>query len=194
MNLLHRLTLPVCLMISSFLTSASDLHEIGIPVKGVNWVRLHPGRSADGRPSLLGSMGQNNGGLFVFEVDLATGHCRQFNAQAKDADYPICSMRSLRTGILYLGSSWDGRLHRFDPAHPERGVEDLGSIDPGSATFPTGIQEAPDGGIWIGAYPAACLTRFDPITGEFKRYGRLDETDKYLYPLCGDDGTIAAQT
>ena len=194
MMLLRRLSLLVFLMITSSLTSAPELHEIGIPVKGVNWVRLHPGRTADGRPSLLGSMGQNNGGLFVFEVDLATGHCRQFNAQAKDADYPISSMRSLRTGILYLGSSWDGHLHRFDPAHPERGVEDLGDIDPGSATFPTGIQEAPDGGIWIGAYPAACLTRFDPVTGEFKRYGRLDETDKYLYPLCGDDGTIAAQT
>ncbi len=188
------LALLLCAMTAAALPAAPDFHEIGIPVKGVNWVRLHPGKTADGRPSLLGSMGQNNGGLFVFDVDLATGHCRQFNARAPGADYPIGSMRSLRTGILYLGSAWDGHLHRFDPAHPERGVQDLGAIHPGMATFPTGIQEAPDGGIWIGAYPGAGLTRFDPVTGEFRRYGRMDETDKYLYPLCGDDGTIAAQT
>jgi hypothetical protein len=186
--------LLLCAMTLTIAAAAPEFHEIGIPVKGVNWVRLHPGRTADGRPSLLGSFGQNNGGLFVFDVDLATGHCRQYNTSAKGADYPIGSMRSLRTGMLYLGSAWDGHLHRFDPAHPERGVEDLGAIHPGMATFPTGIQEAPDGGIWIGAYPGAVLVRFDPATGEFRRFGRMDETDKYLYPLCGDDGTIAAQT
>ena len=181
-------------MTSLAAAAAPSVHEVGIPVKGVNWVRLHPGKTADGRASLVGSMGQNAGELFVFDIDLTTGHCRQYNAQAKGADYPIGSMRSLQTGILYLGSAWDGHLHRFDPAHPERGVEDLGAIHPGMATFPTGIQEAPDGGIWIGAYPGAVLVRFDPGTGEFKRFGRMDETDKYLYPLCGDDGTIAAQT
>jgi hypothetical protein len=189
-----RLALLFCTLTAAGLAAAPDFHEIGIPVKGVNWVRLHPGRTADGQASLLGSMGQNNGGLMVFDINLSTGKCRQFNAQAKGADYPIGSMRSLRTGILYLGSAWDGHLHRFDPAHPERGVEDLGAIHPGLATFPTGIQEATDGGIWIGAYPGASLTRFDPVTGEFKRLGRMDETDKYLYPLCGDDGTLAAQT
>jgi hypothetical protein len=169
-------------------------HEIGIPVKGINWVRLHPGQTADGQPSLIGSMGQNNGGLMVIDIDLTTGHCRQFNSPTAGSDYPIGSMRSLRTGILWLGTAWDGHLHRFDPAHPERSIEDLGAIHAGEATFPTGIQEDTDGMIWIGAYPGCGLTRFDPTTGEFKHYGRMDAEDKYLYPLCGDDGTIAAQT
>jgi sugar lactone lactonase YvrE len=172
----------------------NSFHEIGIPVRGVNWVRLHPGTGADGAASLIGSMGQNNGGLMVIDIDLDTGKCRQFNSPAPGADYPISAVRSLRTGQLWLGTAWDGHLHRFDPARPERGLEDLGAIDPGHATFPTGIQEDGDGMIWIGAYPGCCLTRFDPRTGEFTRFGRLDETDKYLYPLCGDDGTIAAQT
>jgi hypothetical protein len=172
----------------------TSFHEIGTPVQGVNWVRLHPGATADGRPSLLGSMGQNNGGLTVIDIDLATGQCRQFNTRIATADYPISAIRSLRTGILWLGSAWAGHLHRFDPAHPERGVEDLGAIHPGQATFPTGIAESTDGMIWIGAYPGCCLTRYNPATGEFTRFGRLDATDKYLYPLCGDDGTIATQT
>jgi hypothetical protein len=56
------------------------VRDLGIPVKGVSWTRLHPGKTADGRASLLISMGQNNGGLFVLDVDLATGRCRQFAA------------------------------------------------------------------------------------------------------------------
>ena len=168
--------------------------EIGIPVKAVNWVRLHPGRGPDGSASLLASMGQNNGGLFVIDIDLRTGHCRQFNAPAKEQQYPTGSFRSPATGILYIGAHTDGHLLRYDPSHPERGLEDLGVIDGDQAIFPTGITEAPDGGIWIGAYPGCTFTRFDPATGEFRRLGSLDPEDKYLYPLAGTDGSLAALT
>jgi hypothetical protein len=169
-----------------------SVRELGIPVKGINWVRIHPG-ALEGRPSVLLSMGQNNGGLFVCDVDLTTGHCRQFSVGTAQADFPTASLRSPSTGILYIGSAWSGHLHRYDPAHPERGVEDLGAIDSGHVTFPCGIQEAPDGSLYIGSYPEANLTRYDPATGQFRRFGRIDETDKYLYPLVGDDGTLAMQ-
>ena len=183
-------------MTASPASPAGDIkvHDLGVPVKAINWVRLHPGRGPDGKPSLLASMGQNNGGLFVLDIDLATGHCRQFAPVHSEAQYPTAAFRSPRTGILYVGSHQDGHLHRYDPAHPERGLEDLGDIDGEHATFPTGISEAPDGGIWIGGYPDCSLTRFDPATGMFARQGMMDDTDKYLYPLCGDDGTIAALT
>lgn len=178
---------------SSTPDSSSAIRELGIPVKAANWVRLHPGQTADGQPSLLASMGQNNGGPFALDIDPETGHCTQFSANCSEAEAPTASMRSLRTGILWIGSAWHGHLHRYDPAHPERGLEDLGRIDPELATFPTGITETPDGMIWIGAYPGASLTRFDPTTGEFTRFGRLDNVDKYLYPLASDDGQIYAQ-
>ncbi len=173
--------------------SPHPIRELGIPVKAANWVRLHPGRSATGQPSLLISMGQSNGGPFVLEVDLQTGHCRQFGANTPGAEAPTSAMRSLRTGILWLGSAWHGSLHRYDPAHPERGLENLGRIDPELATFPTSIAETPDGMIWIGAYPGCSLTRYNPATGEFTRFGRMDDTDKYLYVLAGDDGALCAQ-
>jgi streptogramin lyase len=169
------------------------IRELGIPVKSISWVRLHPGRTADARPSLLATMGQNNGGCFVLDIDVETGHCRKYASNLPHAEFPISAIRSLRTGILWVGSAWCGHLHRFDPAHPERGFEDLGEIDPGNVTFPTGIAEAPDGRLYIGGSPGCTLTRYDPTTGEFTRFGRLDPVDKYLYPLAGDDGTIAAQ-
>lgn len=171
---------------------AITVRDLGVPVKAVNWVRLHPGRGPDGAPSLLASMGQNNGGLFVLDIDLATGHCRQFNAPGKGQQYPTASFRSPRTGALYIGAHDDGHLLRYDPSHPERGLEDLGAIDGEHNIFPTGISEASDGTLWIGGYPDATLTRFDPATGQFTRYGMMDDTDKYLYPCCGADGTIAA--
>jgi hypothetical protein len=183
---------------SSATTPASSpaitVRELGVPVKAVNWVRLHPGRGPDGKASLLASMGQNNGGLFVLDIDLATGHCRQFNAPAKEQQYPISAIRSPRTGILYVGACTDGHLLRYDPAHPGRGLEDLGVIDGDRATFPTGIAEGPDGTLWIGGHPDCGLTRYDPATGEFTRFGSLDPEDKYLYPHVGTDGTIAALT
>lgn len=190
-----RIIAALALLVSSgvaLLAAPLPVRELGIPVKGINWVRVHGGALA-GQPSVLLSMGQNNGGLFVCDVDLATGHCRQFPVGAAQADFPTASLRSPRTGILYIGSAWLGHLHRYDPAHPERGVEDLGAIDPGHVTFPCGIQEAPDGSLYIGSYPEANLTRYDPATGQYTRFGRIDETDKYLYPLVGDDGTVAMQ-
>ncbi len=166
--------------------------ELGTPVKSLSWVRLHPGATGDGQPSLLASMGQNHGGLFVLDIDIATGRCRQFPAGSAHAEFPTIATRSRRTGILWLGSAWDGHLRRYDPARPERGLEDLGAIDPGNITFPTGIAEMPDGGLYIGGYPGCTLTGFDPATGEFTHHGRFDPDDKYLYPLAGGDGTLVA--
>lgn len=172
---------------------AATVRELGIPIRGVNWGRLHAGATPDGRPSILISFGQNNGGLFVADVDFKTGHCTQHAVKDRIAStFPTASLRSPRTGVLYIGSAWDAHLHRFDPAHPERGLEDLGQIDPSEGNFPTGMTEAADGSIFIGLCNGARLVRFDPTTGAFTRFGRIDQTDQYLYPLAGDDDSLAA--
>jgi len=169
-----------------------EARDLGVPVKGVSWVRLHAGETAAGEASLLMTMSQNNGGFFVLDVDLETGQCQQFPVSTpKGSTFSTATLRSPRTGILYIGSAWDARLHRFDPAHPERGVEVLGSLGAG-ATFPTGIAEAPDGSLWIGTYPKAELIKYEPGTGEFTYFGSVNDAENYLYPLAGDDGTIAA--
>ena len=126
------------------------VRDLGVPIKAVNWVRLHPGRGPDGKASLLASMGQNNGGLFVIDIDLATGHCRQFNAPPGRMQYPTASFRSPRTGALYIGEHLSGHLLRYDPARPERGLEDLG--DGHRRRAPTGRTL----GVGVVELPASC--------------------------------------
>lgn len=174
-------------------TTPLPLRDLGIPVKGVSWTRLHPGRTADGRASLLASMSQNHGGLFVVDIDLETGHCTQFPVRDRvNSTFSSASFRSLRTGILYIASGWDARLHRFDANHPERGIEDLGRYFPDEVDVcPLGITEDPAGRLWIGSYPGASLSSYDPATGRFAHFGKKDDTDNYLYPLAGDDGSLA---
>jgi len=193
MNQRLLISLGIALFICGSVSAETKIHELGTPVRALSTVRLHPGKTPTGAPSLLMTAGQNNGGIFVADIDLTTGVCRQFSAGWNEATYVTSSYRSLQNGVLYLGSGYAGHLHRYDPRHPAKGLEDLGPIDPEYATYPTGIDEAPDGSIYVGTYPGAALTKFDPTTGQFTRYGRLDDEDKYLYPLCGSDGTIAAQ-
>lgn len=159
-----------------------------------NWVRVFPGRDRAGKALLLATMGQNAGGLFVCDVDLASGHCTQYEVALLHADYPTASAMQADTGILYIGSAYTGHLHRFDPNRPEgeRGLEDLGPIaDPAETRFPCRIDFHPDGTLWIGAYGDCSLTQFDPSNGRFRRFGRMDERDQYFYPWCGRDGTLA---
>lgn len=167
--------------------------ELGVPVRSINWVRLYPGKLRDGTPSLWASMGQTRGGMFVCNIDLGTGKVRQFNCTLPNEDYPTAGFRSPTTGIVYVGGAHEGHLWAIDPNLPpdQQKLRDLGKIDPELAIFPCRIDEAPDGTIWVGAYGGCCLSRFDPRTGTFRKYGRMDETDQYFYPLCGKDGTIA---
>lgn len=166
--------------------------DLGIPVKGVGWVCLHPGQTDDGKASLLATMSQDNGGIFVADIDLETGHCTQFYTQAPQRSiFPTATYRSLRSGILYICSTWDGHLHRFDANHPDRGIEDLGRVDD-VTTFGNGITETTDGQIWIGSYPGARLTKYNPSNNEFTRFGRIVFDEEYLHPIAGSDGTLAA--
>ena len=170
-------------------TEASQIRDIGIPVRSVNWVQLHPGHDRDGAPCLYATMGQQADNLFVLQVELETGACRQFVSGVPKSNYPTATLMS-RTGQLYIGAAYAGHLLRFDPTTDT--LTDLGAINPGGATFPCRIDEGPDGQIWIGSYGTADLTCYDPETEEFTRYGRMDEVDMYNYPLFNFiDGTVA---
>ncbi|RJP34938.1 MAG: hypothetical protein C4527_01325 [Candidatus Omnitrophota bacterium] len=165
-----------------------EIRDIGIPVRSVNWVRLHLGFNRDGNACLYSTMGQNGDELFVLQIDPATGKFRQFVADVPNANFPTATLMS-RAGKLYVGAAYAGHLLCFD--RQKDTFEDLGAINPGGATFPCRMDEDAEGNIWIGSYGTADLTCFNPKTGEFTPYGRMDDVDMYNYPLVNTDGMIA---
>ena len=169
-------------------TGTINIRDIGIPVRSVNWVRLHPGRTAQDLPCLYATMGQTANNLFVLQIDPETGGCRQFVADVPGSNFPTATLLS-HSGKLYIGAAYSGHLLCFDPVRDV--LEDLGAIHPGKAAFPCRLDEDEKGCIWIGSYGTADLTCYDSHKGKFTRYGRMDEIDMYNYPLVNKDGKVA---
>ena len=109
------------------------IREIGVPVRSVNWVRLHGGKDGPGRPTIYATMGQQGDNLFVLQIDAETGAWRQFMSEVPGSNYPTATLMS-RSGRLYVGSAYAGHLLCFDPA--KDALLDLGAIHDGAATFP----------------------------------------------------------
>lgn len=164
-----------------------EARTIGVPVKLVNWVKTHLGLNAKKEPRIYITMGQQGDNFFVAEVDPRTGSSQQFVGAAKKSNYPTATLMS-RSGMLYIGAAYAGHLYRFDPL--KESLEDLGALNAGKAEFPCAIDEDKAGRIWVGSYGTADLTAFDPKTGEFTRYGRMDDVDMYNYPMVNADGLI----
>ncbi len=169
------------------LSEKPEMKYIGVPVKSVNWTRAHLTLDGRGDPCALITMGQQGDNFVLLRVNLKTGDQRQFNAQIKQSNYPTGTLMS-RSGLLYIGASYSGHLFAFDAKKDQ--LSDLGAINPGKAEFACGIDEDADGRIWIGSYGTADLTAYDPKTGEFTRFGRMDDVDMYCYPLVNADGMI----
>lgn len=163
---------------------------IGIPVRSVNWVRLHEGRDSSGKPEILSTMGQNGENLFMLRIDPQTGEFRQYTVDVPNANYPTATYMS-RSGKLYIGAAYAGHLLCYDPATET--LDALGAISPENASFPCAIDEDRNGVIWIGSYGACDLTSYDPRTKAFTRHGRMDDTDMYNYPVVNADGTICCR-
>ncbi len=164
-----------------------EARTIGVPVKSVNWVKPHFALNAAKQPRIYITMGQQGDNFFVAEVDPETGASRQYLGTVKNSNFPTATLMS-RSGMLYVGASYAGHLYRFDPQREV--LEDLGAINPGKAEFPCAIDEDKSGRVWVGSYGTADLTAFDPTSGEFERFGRMDDVDMYNYPMVNADGLI----
>lgn len=164
------------------------IQEMGVPVRSVNWIRLHAGVNKDEQPCIYATMGQQGDNLFVLQIDPETGAFRQFMSEVPQSNYPTATLMS-KSGRLYVGSAYAGHLLCFDPK--EDALLDLGAIHKDAATFPCRIDEDAQGRIWIGSYGTADLTCYDPQTNAFTPYGRMDDVDMYNYPFVNADGLIA---
>ncbi len=168
------------------------VREIGIPVRSATNVILMAGEDAGGAPCLYATMGQMAAPFFVLRIDPHTGACERFLGEHEGDDEAVWACWSERWHCLFAGVWKHGHLYRFDPRVGR--LECLGRInasDDEAACFPCRIAEHPDGTLFIGSFGKCDLTRYDPATGVFTNYGRMDDTDMYFYPQCGADGTVA---
>ncbi|OGG56102.1 MAG: hypothetical protein A3F84_01435 [Candidatus Handelsmanbacteria bacterium RIFCSPLOWO2_12_FULL_64_10] len=170
------------------MSSTVPIREVGIPVRSVNRAHLYAGRNRSGKPCLYATMSQQAENFFVLQIDPETGAFRQLTVQVPESNYTTAAFMS-RTGTLYIGAAHSGQLFCFDPEKDD--LVDLGKINPGAAIFPCRIDEDAQGRLWIGSFGTADLTCYDPATGVFTRYGRMDEVDMYCSPLVNADGTVA---
>jgi hypothetical protein len=165
------------------------VRDLGIPVRGVNWVQLIVGKDSSGRECLYAVMGQQADNLIVLQIDPLNGTFHQAVAPGSGSNYPTTAIWG-KDDRLYIAAAWSAHLLCFDPK--DRRIADLGPINPPDE-FPCRIDNAPDGSLFIGTYGSASLTRYDPATRQFRRYGRCDEVEMYCYPLVAPDGIVAGQ-
>jgi streptogramin lyase len=163
-----------------------SVETIGIPVKAVTHVAVKVGLNRDKKPQVYSAMAQNAANFILLVIDPETGAFRQIVPEGEKHNYPNAPIMS-RDGRLYIGAAYSGHLIYFDPE--KDALIDAGLIHEGS-TFPCGLDEDAAGRIWIGSYGDADLTSYDPTTGAFKGYGRMDDIDMYNKPLVNADGLI----
>jgi len=163
-----------------------QIKTLGIPVKAVTHVILKIGPDRQGNPQIYAAMAQQADNFIFLVINPKTGEFRQFVPKIAGSNYPNTPFMS-KTGRIYIGAANSGHLFCFDPLKEQ--LIDCGLIHPGSS-FPCSIDEDAQGRIWIGSYGDADLTRYDPVTGNFTHYGRMDEVDMYNYPMVNADGMI----
>jgi hypothetical protein len=168
----------------------AKLRDLGVPVKGVNWVKLIPGLDASGRECLYATMGQTAQNFFVLQINPQTGEFKQYVSPVPGSNFPVAAVWG-PDDCLYACAAWTGHLLRFDPQKDK--LEDLGPVNEAGGAFPCRMDFAPDGSLFIGWYGEAGLTRYDPKAGKFTYYGRCDDVDQYNYPLVNRDGIVACQ-
>jgi len=172
--------------------TSNVVEDLGIPVQAVVAIGPVVGKDEKGRPSLYTTMGEGAAPLFVLQVDPETGKFEQYPApQGINGGRPMFwSSRWNRLFVAAGGGKGEcGFLLVFDPKRKK--FENAGEIVRGEKSFPVSIAEAPDGSIYVGDFPKCHLVRYDVDKGSFTNCGRMDETDQYLYVLCGSDGTVA---
>lgn len=136
-------------------------------------------------------------GAWVYELDTVTLQRRSLG-RLEEAEYGYASeMLAGIDGRIYVGTYPSCRLGVYDPAHPERGLVNRGSVLDNQRELP-GLTNGKDGYIYLatyghyrpGAYSDGCLLRLNPATEEIENLGpAVGELSGYPFaPLYWVDG------
>jgi len=118
---------------------------------------------------------QEGAPLFLVAVDPDTGEWRQIDAPEGPGAWGFHLGPDNR---IYLGTWSGGLILRYDPAHPEKGIEKIGKPSP-TEDYIWMYATGTDGKIYGCTYPQAKLISYDPKTGQMEDLGRMDETQMY---------------
>jgi len=171
------LLISLVFILPPFSKTAFAQRNLGVPVKdAMVWAGfVGPGKSGINDTIYL-SFGQYKAPLFLLAVNPDTGKMKQFNGPLS-SEMGSWGFAFDRENRIYFGSYYHAHLLRFDPK-TER-WDDLGQPGGEKETFICSLTTAPDGKIWGGTLPSTNLFSYDPKTGVFKDYGRMDPSQVY---------------
>lgn len=170
---LLQLTLLTYLTFSSAL--AGEFERLGTPIKATMIAATGAGVDENGDDVLYFSCAQPGSHLFLLQANPRTGASRQWPAPVGEGAWALAVAPDKR---VYLGTWESGYLLRFDPKHPEKGLESLGKPSQ-SESYIWQLAFGDDGKLYGCTYPSAKLVRYDPATGKSEDLGRLDPHEMY---------------
>ncbi len=173
--------------------SPGQFTDLGIPVLRAAVYKETLGPDEHGETTRIYAVfTQHAAPVFLVQVDPVTGVCRQFNAPIGTHPWGLVVGPD---NCIYIGTAGDeaqgGLLLRFDPAHPEQGVVNLGKMA-ASETYVWALARGEgDGRIYGCSYGNGKVTAYDTRTGEFHDYGQMKPGQQYTRPLVvGKDGWV----
>lgn len=181
------LSLTVVVGLSAQVTKSGEFKSLGIPVRAGGLMGCLVGPNGNGGESLYFNFNQARAPLFLVQVDPKTGQAHQFNSPQGPGAWAFIVGPDEK---IYLGT-WSGALIlRFDPKHPDKGIEVVGKPS-SSEDYLWQFDIGKDGKIYACTYPNAKLVRFDPATGQMEDLGRMHPTEMYARSLAaGPNGKI----
>lgn len=164
-----------------------NFESLGIPVRAAGLMGCIVGPNGTGGDALYFNFNQTGGHLFLVQVDPDTGDARQFNSPEGPGAWAIAAAPD---GNIYLGT-WDGgRILKFDPREPQRGIQVLGTpAKTESYIWQFALDD--QGRIYGSTYPHAKLIRFDPRSGKMEDLGQMHPTEMYARSVAvGPNGKV----
>ncbi len=176
---------------------AGQFETLGKPVKTVMLTATIVGPDEKGEDVIYFDCAQPGNRLFLLQVNPRTDVVRQWGAPVGEGAW---AMIEGPDRCIYLGTWESGYLLKFDPKHPEKGLESLGKPSE-TETYVWQLALGADNRLYGCTYPQAKLVSYDPKSGETKDLGRLDPKEMYSRSVAASTngsiyvgiGTVRAQ-
>jgi hypothetical protein len=188
---------PAWLVFAALHAHAGEFQNLGTPIKSTMIAASAAGVDEHGQDVLYFSCAQPGNKLFLLQANPRTGASRQWTAPVGEGAWALAVAPDQR---VYLGTWESGYLLRFDPEHPDKGIESLGKPS-ASESYIWQLAFASDGKLYGCTYPSAKLVRYDPASGKSEDLGRLDPHEMYARWIASSTngnlyisiGTVRAQ-